>query len=121
MKSPAGSVRNHISTHDAYGSAGPSNRIIVTTPTSPIGAIPAPEISALIQELRGAVAQSLLELRGVHIGPKDRALIISHLTRAITGLVALDAMTHVDLDAMSDKDLVDLGHKLMKDITAHHS
>lgn len=122
MRSPAGSIRNHISHIDAYGSpSGSSHRIVVTTPTSPIGSVPAPEITALILELRGAVAQSLLELRGADVGLKDRSLIISHLTRSITGLVALDAMTHVDLHKLTDSELVDLGHKLMKDVTLHHS
>ena len=124
MRSPAGSIRNHLS--DAYGAAGSThsstNRIlVVNSPTSPIGSVPAPEIGALIQELRGAVAQSLLELRSANVGPKDRALIISHLTRAITGLVALNAMNSVDLTQLDDKDLIDLGHKLMKDMTLHHS
>jgi hypothetical protein len=117
MRSPAGSIRNHISTPSPTPAPTDGSRKIVVT--TPLGVIPAPTTAALVSELRGAIAAVLVDIRDGGLGPKDRALTISHLTRSIACLVGIEAMDNVDLTTLSDTDLVDLGERLIRDVVGH--
>jgi D-serine deaminase-like pyridoxal phosphate-dependent protein len=105
MRSPSGSIRNHITTpaSDGYGSPpGSPRRILVSTP------LPSWSNAELLAELRGALGQSLVCLRSVD-NAKERAAALSHLCRSMVALVGLEMLPadKAALMAMDDRELIE--------------
>jgi D-serine deaminase-like pyridoxal phosphate-dependent protein len=106
MRSPAGSIRNHIPSpaSDGYGSPPGSPRRILVTAAPP----PSWSNAELLAELRGALGQTLVCLRSVD-NAKERATALSHLCRSMVALVGLEMLPadKAALMAMDDKELIE--------------
>jgi len=95
----------------------PPNRTIVTAPLSAaVGTVPVPEIANILVELRGAIAQCLIELRSSELDPRQKSSTISNLCASIARIVGIDTIKGADFTRLSDKELVELGKKLLGEL-----
>lgn len=100
---------------------GHTKRIVPVTDRAiqAIGQVSAPSTTAIITELKLAIAMALYDLRSWTGEPKARAQTIGALTRSIRDLVAigqLEELGRLDLSAMSDADLKEHADKLLRSL-----
>jgi len=79
-----------------------------------IGKVPAPETEAIIVELRLAIGQALMELRNEVCTLRERATIISLMTKSIKDLNQITKLDQIlDITKLSDEELKTYAEKII--------
>lgn len=78
-----------------------------------VGKVAAPSVQDIVTELRLAVGETLIELRGFSGSLKEKSLIIKNFVQSIHILVQIEKIDSIDMSNMTEIELIEVGKKLL--------